>query len=103
LLANTDAPELARVNVTLSFTGGSVGPSGERWDYFAAPSQAPVPPPDAGVDGSVDAGTTECRVLNGANGTVTGPTPFSFPDTAAPFVVEVPPYGVSLLVFEATE
>jgi hypothetical protein len=95
LLSNTQAPEQSRAIVTLEVTGGSVGSSGERWEYFANPSQVPQPP-DAG---SSDGGPVECRILRGANGTVTGPTPFA--DTESP--VEVPPYGVVLLIFDAPQ
>jgi hypothetical protein len=75
LLINTQAPELRAVNATVAIEGGGASGSGERYDYA---------PPMAG---------------SGTSGTVTGPTAFS--DMESPFSVEVPPYGLSLLLFDA--
>ena len=95
LLINTQAPELRIANVTIELGGASIARSGERYDYFPRPNQVP----DGGMPeaGAPDAGAR----LNAASGTVTGPMPLS--DVESPFTLEVPPYGVTLLLFDPAE
>ncbi len=101
LLINTQAPELRSASVTVTLEGGGAGVSGERYDYFPVAMTAPtsdggMPAADAGTGG---AGSPYSPV--GASGTVSGPAAFS--DMPSPFTVELPPYGVSLLVFDAAD
>jgi hypothetical protein len=95
LLSNTEQPEGLAVTATVMLAGGSVGASGERYDYYPSPSStAPGTPGSASDAGASDAGTE----ILGANGSVVGPTAFS--DMPNPFTLEVPPYAVTLLVFD---
>jgi hypothetical protein len=98
LVINTRAPEQSSVIATVTIEGGAVGASGERYDYFPV---APTPPTtDGGMPatdgGTADAGSPYSPV--GASGTITDPITFS--DMQSPFTVELPPYGVSLFVFD---
>jgi hypothetical protein len=95
LLINTQAPELFSVNVTVTINGGGTSGSGERYDYFPVEQVLPanVAPPTT-VDGTPYS-------LIGATGTVTGPE--RFVGMESPFSVTLPPYGVSLLVFDPAE
>jgi hypothetical protein len=93
LLINTQAPELGVANVSIDFASAGLAGTGERYDYFPRPN----PMPDGGVP---EAGLPEAAgvPLNAASGEVTGPTPLS--GVASPFTVEVPPYGVTLLLLD---
>lgn len=101
LLINTQAPELGSASVTVTIEGAEVGASGERYDYF--PVAASPTMPDGGAPttdaGASDGGTSFSPV--GASGTIDGPTSFS--DMQSPFTVELPPYGVSLFLFDAAD
>lgn len=97
LISNIEQPEGLAATVAVEITGGAVGTTGERYDYLAHPSRP------ANLDGGLsDAGAIDTgdagRVIRGANGSVVGPMPFSNPP--GPVTVEVPPYGVTLLLFE---
>jgi hypothetical protein len=82
LVINTEAPELSARDVSIELTGVTLAGRGERYDYFPLPN----PMPGAGVP------------LNAASGTVTGPTPLS--GVESPFTLEVPPYGVTLVLLD---
>jgi hypothetical protein len=94
LLINTQAPDLEALNPTVTLSGRNVGKSGERYDY--APPRGETTDGGATMTDGGDAGVTANRA--GASGTVTGPTAFS--DMGSPFSIEVPPYGVTLLLFD---
>jgi hypothetical protein len=100
LLINTQAPELRVANVTIDLGGASVARSGDRYDYL--PLAHPMPDGGTPDGGMPEAGAPDAGVrLNAASGTVTGPTPIS--DVESPFTLEVPPYGVTLLLFDPAE
>jgi hypothetical protein len=97
LVSNIQAPELSPANVTVVFSQGGAPSSGERWDYFPSPS-LPASPPDGGSpDAASEVGPGAC-VHAGANGAVSGPTRFE----ASSEPLQIPPYGATLLVFDAT-
>jgi hypothetical protein len=93
LVINTQAPELSSVTATVTINGARVSGSGERYDYFPKdqilPEGIAVPTNVASVPYS----------LRGESGDVTGPE--SFTGMESPFTVELPPYGVSLFIFDA--
>jgi hypothetical protein len=93
MLVNTQAPELDRARVTVSFAGAEVDSSGERYDY----APLPLPPsPEEGDD--ADAGA-DPLLIAGKSGPIEGPTRFS--NLRSPFTVEIPQYGVTVLLFDA--
>jgi hypothetical protein len=91
MLINTQAPELSPANVTVSFAGGEVGSSGERYDY-APPSLEPPPEDDPEA-------LAAWALIVGKEGPIEGPIGFS--NLRSPFTLQIPPYGLTVLLFDA--
>jgi hypothetical protein len=70
----------------------SVSGRGERYDYLPIIEL----PGDAGVP---ETGVPEGTRVNARSGTVSGPEPFT--DMQSPFTIELSPYAVTLLLFDA--